>query len=295
MVEEGAVKVFGMSLHGYFRYFLKQEQQGLFLILDRLPSSGMVVSFSGLAEKFHAGAKIALSTKKPQPFSPSLERLSLGVNKALDMSKIKRRQDLKELLPLWLAVGFKIPTVDCAGGQGFAEMALCQLEQSIARGDSSEALKLLKVLYLAGFEGIFTPRMVDEEYQGITSDALFTSKGSSLQLLSRSAAAIRSLFFQGNKEGVSLLPCLPKGFVSGVYKGVVNPSGHTIDMAWSKGYLRMAVITPSCPGSLQLSLQKNIKSFRVRKSLKDRGSFIKAGDSVDFSCIHPLFLDRFET
>jgi hypothetical protein len=294
MLEEGSVKVFGFAKQGYFRYSLKQQDEGLCLFFEKLPEEGITIHFSGLSEKIESARKIILHPKKENDFSISLERLSLGNNKSQDWSSIRKRCDLTEIFPIWLRLGQILPSMNGSYEvQGvFALLENCKSAIDHLRKDLIK--QSFTDLYLAGFHSMMCPRLFDDEYQGIAPVSSAALPFSALHLLSQGSKMIRSLFFQENVDVYHLLPCLPAEFHSGRLIGIKTSSGDRIDFEWSKKMLKKVVITVARDKHLHLSLQKDIRAFRLKKSLSERGAAISVGSAITCKAGDVIYLDKFQ-
>lgn len=292
-LEVGFVKVFGFAAEGYFRYRLEQQEEGLFLIMEKVPSIGITISIANIAEQVKEPKKILLSNLREENVGKPFERLSLGQNKSQDWSSIRKRLSLAEIFPHWLRLGQVVPgVISQERPEGILEL-LKKCKEAASACDKKEITRSFTNLFLAGFSGIMVPRLADEEYQGITSEC-FSPSSDALKLLSEGADAIRSLFFQ-EKEGIyHLLPCLPSEFHSGRLLGITTVEGDIIDLEWSKKLLRRVIIKVNADKELALSLQKDLKRFRMKKGLKQKGSFLEVGVRIRCSKGDVLYLDNFQ-
>lgn len=257
-LEKGVVWVYGRTEEGHRRVCIEMTKQGIDLIFDKekkketLPAEGYLES-------------------------SSLERLSLGMSKALDWELVRRRHDMAEVLPVWFRLGQMVP----CSGEKVGTAALLQECEKL------DAVKTYLKVFLAGFEGILAPRLTDR-YQGIVPEGKFSS--SPLILLAEGARYIRSLFFNENSQKWNFLPCLPPEFHAGRFLQLQTKAGDKIDFEWSKKLLRRVVIHPAESREVLLSAPKPLKSCRLnakkgRHSLEQPLS-LKAGQTI--------FLDRFE-
>lgn len=230
-----------------------------------------------LIRRVEGGVEIFESkTKKTQifpfnhlPVNLPEERLSLGMHKAQDWDMVKRRGDLKEILPAWLALGNMTPVID-----------------EERRGGTLTLLNADNLLNLfnAGFYDILCPRINDDQYQGLCPET--NESISPFPLLTEGAKLIRSLFFKEEGDTLYFLPNLPSDFHSGRFKSPL------VDMEWSKKQIRRLILRHT--GTKTLIFQKFIKRFRLRHSPKEKGQIIVAPATLTLEPGRPLFLDRFE-
>ena len=200
---------------------------------------------------------------KAPAYEKPKERLSLGVHKALDWDLVKRRHSMAEILPIWHFLGQVTPE-----------------KPSHREGTAALLDRSLEHLFLAGFEGILSPRLIDTDEQGF--DLKQPEDSDPLVLLTEGARIIRNLFLQEREDVFHILPSLPKEFHCG---RLTTPS---IDMEWSKHKLRKLIVRTS----KQLLLPKEIKRFRLKRNHKDKGEWILRDEQLPLGA--RLTLDRFE-
>ncbi|MEX1012586.1 MAG: hypothetical protein WD595_06670 [Waddliaceae bacterium] len=191
------------------------------------------------------------------------ERLSLGVHKAQEWDLVKKRQMMSEILPFWHFLGQVTP-----------------IKPSHREGTAALLDRSLEHLFLAGFEGILSPRLQDTDYQGFDLD--MPKAGDPLILLTEGAKMIKSLFLQEEPEYFHILPRLPSEFHCG---RLTTPE---IDMEWSKHKLRKLIVRTSKP----LLLPKEIKRFRLKGDHREKGEWILRDQQLPSRKV--LVLDRFE-
>ncbi len=285
-VEKELIEVFGFSKDGFFRY--------------RIFSEGTVkIAFDKTPKKFFLNINGALAEAKGPidlPFESSVyntfnERLSLGASKAQDMEMIARREDLKEILPLWFAIG-KMARPEQMKYEGTSSLLL-QAEREIQNKEKLKLEETFLNIYKIGFKGIFYPTLFDEKFQGIIDmDAAVSKDADALILLKKGYELIRRMFFQGEGDVLHILPCLLPSFHSGRMINLKHGS-FKIDFEWSKKILKKMILCSSEPQKIQLSLQRDIKTFRVRKKKNEKGIFYKREDFLEINPNVNYLLDSF--
>jgi hypothetical protein len=251
-LEKGVVWVYGHTAEGYRRVSIEMTPEGLAL------------------EK-----KVILPGSK---IEKPLERLSLGMSKSLDWELVGRRHLMAEVFPVWFRLGQMVPEAGTA-----ALFQTCE---------KTEVAKLYLKIFLAGFEGILTPRLSDTDHQGILSDEQFPK--SPLALLTEGAKNIRSLFFKEAEQEWAFLPCLSPEFHAGRFLQLQTRAGDKIDFEWSKKLLQKVIIHPADGREIFISLPKPLKSCRLRSSLKQKGIRHSFEKPLVLARSQTLFLDRFE-
>ncbi len=205
--KRGHIKVSGETPTGYIRYRLELAKDGIQLI----PEKGGV-EFQTLILK---------GTQMRTP--PNSERLSLGNHKAQNWSNVVQRRDLTEILPIWMKLGQMIPySFDVPTGSSL--LSACDNPEDPYRAFAN--------LWKAGFEGILSPRAIDEQLQGFSLPPI-PPQEAPLALLSQGAILIRKLFFAQKGNVIAILPNLPSQFHCGRMTGMICGVG-SVDMEWSK-------------------------------------------------------------
>lgn len=262
-LERHCIFVFGRAKEGYFRLRIEGSDQGVHVEVEK-------------------GALEGICVRCEIPFVPKapFERLSLGSHKAQDWELVQKRCDLKQLLPTLFCLGQKIPRIPPQPLQGTARLLTLPQE----RGELAAALE---AFFKAAFTHLLVPRLKDDQHQGLVPEE--EAKGDPAFLVQEGAKMIRSLFFEQTERRLAFLPHLPIPFDTGRMVGLKAPGIGEIDFEWSKKKLRRALIRASVSGEVLLELQKEIKTIRVGKKKKQKGSeplLLEAGQTY--------LLDRFE-
>lgn len=222
-------------------------------------------------------------TKLPQ------ERLFLGKSKKQEWEKIKERRDLNEIFPLWMRLGTSYPE------SAFSSSSLLLLEQcqeAIEKKAHDKLFEAFFSIFLAYFEKMLVPRLTDTEYQGIVTEKGPVT-GTPLGLLKKSASLIRSLFISSNKKQLSFLPHLPRECYAGKMTGVVEELG-SLDFEWTKKNMRRLHFSSKHTGEVLFSFPSHIKSFRLRRSYKEKGRTCMADIPLSLQSGTPYLFDRFQ-
>jgi hypothetical protein len=293
-LERGFVRVFGHAQEGYFSYLLLREEKGIALICEKAPSDLLSGSLKEKPFSLKLKELIWILPSTSAPLLPSCEeRLSLGMHKAQDGDLLRRRLDLKEIFPLWLRLAALTPQALDSGSQEGTFALLRECEKSVKERRRTEVVGAFQKLFLAGFRGLLVPRLLDDEFQGIApmpSDLNL----SPWPLLTQSARLIRTLFITEDKNEVALLPCLPPDFHAGRMTALKLEGGDLIDLEWTKKKVRRVNWQPVASRTIKLSLQKEISSFRVRRTPRDKGKIVEAGALLELVAGEHLLLDHFQ-
>jgi hypothetical protein len=272
-LERGCVRVFGHTPFGYMRYLIAAEGDGVCVHFEKVPKG---------IEKKHREISSFKMEKGIE------ERLSLGTHRSQEWERVRRRGDLKEIFPHWLRLAQMLPA------SGAKERVFLLEKMWEASENKQEILSWFSKLFQAHFHGIFVPRLKDDQFQGIAPEENFSLEHSSLFLLKESAECLRSLFIREEQKRLSLLPFLPPEFHAGRFTAVRLQSGDLIDMEWSKKLLRRVIFRSFSDRAVCLYLQKQITSFRLRRSLREKGIILSREDSFIVKPQEILYLDRFQ-
>ncbi len=241
-----------------------------------------------------APIKIGSGVRWKEKNSHECSRLSMGIHKKQEWERVKQYRELTEVLPLWFYLGQMTPCTEQSDSRYGSLLLLDECKHLVATKQRAELEIRLRHLFLAGFGGMFNPRIHDPEHQGILSDAPSEDPKAALLLLSQGAQFIRNLFLAQEEGQLSLLPCLLKSFYAGRFTDLTTQEGDRLDLEWSKGTLRRAILRPTADRTITLQWPKELRHCRVRSSVKDRGHLLKRGESLNLVSNHSLFLDRFE-
>jgi hypothetical protein len=259
-LERQELVVFGRAQSGYFSYRLKRQGDSLVLLVDKVPPATACRSSVLTEQTLEKRQSLSLMTLGKCQELPVLSRLSLGSHKAQEMSKIRERRDPCELIPLWLRVADLCEKFEGKRGKKghYALLKVCE------EGDKLEIVQQWMAFFSSAFTGVFVPRLIDTEHQGIV--ACEPEAGvSALPLLYDSAALIRSLFYrEGNGNRVAILPALPPEFHCGRFINIALSSGVMLSFEWTKKKLRRVLLSASQEVDIVLQLPHAIASCRCK-------------------------------
>ena len=265
-LEKGLIRVWGREERGYFRYRIQAASESDWEIL---------------AEK----GLLPFSKREREERPPlSLERLSLGCHRAQDWQMVCRRGDLAEIFPFWYRLGQLVPQEKSRVRGG----TLSLLEDCFGE---EELYVCFEKLFKAGFEGILSPKLIDDLHLGFDLPQL-AEEDSAFPLLSEGWLAIRRLLVEESGEVFRILPRLPKQFHAGRLLDAKVGNGLSLSLEWSKKRIKKIAAEAALPTELNLSLERGIESFRLRREKGDRGSKLQANKPLK---LQPgrYFLDRF--
>lgn len=291
-LERNALFVFGMTQKGYMRYELCYRDEGIWLTMEKTPLEMVVCrkSTSDGVVVFSKGKSICIcSSVKGNNLPESKERLSLGNHKAQDWDLIRRRLDCKEIFPHWFALSNLSLPKESSGD--FPLLDACR--KKIDKMEKETVLEAFENLFLASFDGVLVPRLIDSDYHGIAPDlekcSLFP-----MDLLRESGKLIRSLFIQEKRGAVSLLPCLPTSFHSGRMLQVKTSGNVLLSLEWSKKALKKVIIDSVSTGEMRLKFPKGTRSFRLVHSGQTIEVNSEGEAQLSFESNKTLYIDRFQ-
>jgi hypothetical protein len=276
------IRIYGQSQSGYFRMRIKLESDGaLVLCFEKTPPDGIFAAYQNETRRFVSGEMFSMGSLENKELI-SEEKLFLGMSKQKEWEKIRDRKDLREILPLWHALGNTMnPEKE---GKFFPA-----LEDAIEKRDKQKVYNLLLLTYLAHFSAGLFPRREDTEKQGI-APLIETAK----DLLPLGSKKIRSLFFQDKEDGWHILPCLPSQFVCGKMTDIQTDNGCKIDLEWTKHRIRKMKITLKEEQKIRLHFPTEIKTFRMKRSFKDRGVVLSNPVDAFTASAGEIWLDLFQ-
>jgi len=249
-LEKGAVLVWGKAANGFFRYRIKAD-------------AGMIRLESEKGEMLSD-----FSMKYEGPFTePAFkERISFGSHKKQDWDLVRRRQDLKEVFPVWYALGQVTPSA------GFGENRSASLFDEIDGTEKIGKEQSYLNLFYAGFEGVLCPRGEDRDHLGFELSPVGGGL-SATPLLSEGWKRIRQMFVSVSDGTLCVLPELLPLFHSGRMIGIQLEGIGELDIEWSKKQIRRMQLRSEMEGELHLAFQKQLKSYRIESErMKERVS-----------------------
>jgi hypothetical protein len=267
----------------YFKYEVFLRDKKINLLLKRAPCRSI---------NLKDGKKLFLKKAYPLPLkvkdfciNEKREKLFLGVSKSLNMENIRRRMDLKEIFPILFYMGQMVPET--------LSKNLFKYEGVATLLKSCKTEKDFLKLFSAGFFSIFTPRLFDNQFQGIVDNDLKISKNATpLILLEKSRNLIRKIFFEEENNKIKILPSLFPSFHSGTLLNVQSSFG-IFNINWSKKLLKKIIFKSFKDEEIDFEFQSKIKTFRVRENKRDRGKLFKTKTPFIAEKNKTYFFDRF--
>lgn len=300
-LEKGCIQVWGWATNGFFRYTLttSKDGSGIILHVEKSPEQALHCSHKGLWREGTVVLKPMTThvfgpSPSTTPFQmPSIDRLSLGNSKAQDFEMMWRRRDFTEIFPIWHRLGQLILPITGSSQSGTLFL-LNECRQAIKHQLPDQILNYFQQLFLAGFEGVLSPRLEDTDRQGINLPNLGITDDSSLRLLKEGSDLIRSLFVQEEEEAIHLLPALPPNFHCGRLIDVNFSDKGKLSLEWTKKAVRKAIFVSSKTQILRLMGSKGEKSCRLRTSHIDKGIRYSLGTRIDVAAGQNYWFDNFE-
>ncbi len=275
-LEKNRIAIWGKARQGFFRYFLSPAgARQIALSWDKQPQTASWQATPGL-----------LAERLPQP--APLCRLFLGISKQGNWERIRERLLLAEILPYWHAFAIRVPALAYVPEQN-SLAAECQ--HAIQQQERLNAGTHLQNLFLAGFKGIFVPRLQDEEHQGFSKQV--SEYMAPMALLNASKNMIESLFYLFDGRELRLLPCLPPELHCGRMIGV-KLGNILLDFEWTKKKMRRMMLLTDRSETLRVLLPKDIHSFRLSKKEHEKGAVYNNGSEILLEPGVTYLCDRFE-
>lgn len=305
-LEKGMMRIWGVSITGLFRYLLKpmMKEAGVMIVIEKAPSEGVSFQSQGIwslesHEPFRVGERRLLTL--PSQFHgnskqwemPLIDRLSLGNHKSQDWELMRRRRDFAEIFPVWHRLGQLVPKPVKDNNRKGTLALFEDCQRAIAASSPEHILSHFEKLFLAGFEGGLSPRLIDSDFHGIVANVSNDiGKASSLQLLTQGAELIRSLFVQYNENSISLLPACPPLFHCGRLINVDCGLG-VASLEWTKKSMRCMSLLATSSQIITVASHDRQRCCRIRQSSKDRGVFYQLGSSLEVVAGQDYWFDNF--
>jgi hypothetical protein len=289
-LERFEIRVRGESLLGYFSYSIFQKGKEIVFFLEKSFSEG--IKF----DSFKSGIifpkeEIVLPLESFDFKSKTLENLSFGIFKLQDFDLIKKRQDMREICPYIYRLSQLIPDSD---RKNIGTMSLVKnLEDLINKKDKNNLESSFLTLLKVAFSKTFTPRLSDEDFQGIIPNENIPPSSSSLFILKETARLIREMFFKEDGKIFHILPSLPTSLFCGRFTNIATSFGN-LDIEWSKKQLRRMIFKANKDFDLKLQLSSQIKDFRVLSEKKGRGKLFLRDEVIPIKAQHIYYFDHFQ-
>ena len=294
-LEKGRITITGHTQDGWICYHLVSSQQSndIQLVVDRAPHSGFLVHHNQEQHLLLAKQKLNI-LQKTQSFEsyqiPSCDRLFLGSHKAQDWEMVLRRLNLAEILPVWHRLGQLVTKFTQKENSEFTKF----FQTNLMEEKPEKAQKTWDNLIRVSFCGLLSPRLQDDDYQGISQfDIVNSLEVSPLILLSEGSRWIRQLFFRQDVNSLSflphLLPCLPSGRLI----NVKLLEGGYLSLEWTKKTIRRVVIYVEKDQEFDLKFRSNVSSFRLRQKMTDKGERKNCRSTLNLQKNCHYFFDNF--
>jgi len=268
-LEKAAIHVWGHDAQEYFRYHI---------FPGSTPFDFLIKIDKGLTswESSHIVSDIS------SRFPLWIDRLSLGNHKSQDWDMVKRRGNLEEIFPAWLRLGQLVENPSSVAYEGTATLL-----QTCLQTPRLQLYQAFRNLFDAAFEGILSPRLQDEQYQGFNLKPL-TSDLSPLLLLTEGAKAIRSLFVRFQKDEICILAHLPPEFHCGRFLQIKCLDLGLLDLEWSKKCVRRMIFHSHMDKEIHFQFPEKIERYRLN------GQFHKAEKVVRVQKYQSYIFDCFQ-
>ena len=308
-LENGSLRVFGTSSDGYFRYSVRgiENGKGIEVTVEKSPLNGILFHSQGLwvshnPSSIPPGGKIYFAETEIEEATPfqiaGLERLSLGSHKLQDWELVRRRLSFTEIFPLWFRLGQMVPQPASNELTGTA-LLLNDCRQSISANAPEKILAEFKKLFLAGFEGVLSPQLVDTDYNGIKHHGNDFSEApdeeaTALTILTEGAHLIRSLFVRQENNIIHILPSIPPEFHCGRFLDVKCGNKGLLSLEWTKKSMRCMSFTAQEDQKIAFTFSNHEKKCRLRTSTKDKGIEYIPGVELNILAGQNYWFDNFQ-
>lgn len=217
--------------------------------------------------------------------------LSLGVYKQQDLSKIRRRREIQEILPLWWRLAILAPV--CEEIPSVIDSLFTQLEEAMAYRKKELIPKLFLHLYLAGFSEAFLPRLYDSEYQGILCEGPLEGPVPFV-FFQRSLPLIQQLFVR-ESQCIEILPNLPAQLHCGRFVHFPLSIG-TLSLEWTKKTIRRMSLQAVVSQEIDVQFFSDMKVCRLQQWENKKLAFSSShllGESLEIKAGRTYLWDCF--
>ncbi|MCH9630747.1 MAG: hypothetical protein S4CHLAM37_07510 [Chlamydiia bacterium] len=279
-IEKAKLYVYGTGAEGFFRFSLSYREEKLTLKLDRAHKevSYSIAKIENLSinceieGSLSAKDELVLQTGAKALDLLPLERLSFGNHKKQDATLIRRRNDPKEFLPLWFALGQR-------------------MQKKEAPEIKEDLLTTLSRGFSLCFSDLFAKSTKKPEHLGFTD---ITDAG-----LYEGYELIRTMLVYEENDTFHLLKKMPHLFHCGRVVDLKLKEGVFIDIEWSKKSIKKLHIRSQIKTSLTLSFQKSLRTCRESSPKGASSQALKRVRAIDDAVIINVkvgttYLDRFQ-
>jgi hypothetical protein len=294
-LEKDLILVQGFDPHQqFFRYQIQKKEQSIEIVFKKGINLDQI--------HFDINCPLEVQTEKKTikikiPDLRSMEAVSreillLGMHKKQDIDLMLRRNDPKEILPLWFQLAQLLPTcVDHS--QGLCHL-IDRMNHHIHLKEKPLFARDLQYFIPASFTSFLMPRLNDENHTGIEKKEKFeVVHADKIALITKGKKILRSLFLDQKNDAIEILPCLPISFSSGHCMDWVIEDRGLLSFAWSNHHLKKISFAANKDFDLLLHLPHGIKEFRMRKERSDKGIKIHAQEKISVKAGEEYFFDRF--
>lgn len=288
-LEQGFVRVQGLTPAGFMRYrvICTDRGKGVVIVSEKEPEG---TSLFGQKEMRISLQGDPLSGPVFNP--PPLPRLSLGCHKKADWPMVLRRLEMTEIFPVWHRLGLLTPET-APHSKGTAAL-FQECSEIIAESRNDKIIAAFRKAFLAAFHSLLVPRLVDDDYQGLTEGSADRGSESPLWLIKGGAELIHRLFIKSEGRTIEILPSLPPELFSGRLIDVFANPGVSINLEWSKKQLRRMILKSGVDAEVLMLFQRDVKTFRLRTNDRDPGRVVTRGELIKLHRNEMLLFDRFE-
>lgn len=275
-IEKAKLYIYGVGGDGYFRFSFWHSNENLHLKLERshfeityaIQKIEKLSFCSELEGVLNVKDELLFATSEKALSLETLERLSFGSHKKQDMALIQRRNDPKEYLPLWFALGQR-------------------MKGAKPQNVSKVPIEMLKRDFEMSYCDLFAKSNLELKHLGISTDKQPIS-------LYEGYEFIRALLVYEESGVYHILKQMPHMFDCGRVCDLKLEEGIFIDLEWSKKSIKKLHIKSSRKTSILLSFHKTLKACRETSvSLVKRTRVLEEDILVSLKTGKTVF-DRFQ-
>ncbi|WP_213357965.1 hypothetical protein [Chlamydiifrater phoenicopteri] len=215
--------------------------------------------------------------------------LSLGMHKQLDLSRVRRRGDLKEIIPVLFRLGVLLGREqekskllrEASSNEGVYAL-LGEINEQIALKKHDVLGQSLRNFCFAGFSETLLPRLYDDSFLGIIPSPSDTRKFAApipFLLYWDLFLLVSSMLVRMDGDVIRILPTLLPDFPCGRCLEIPLPGIGVCHLEWTKKRVRRMEIQcqeESLDKKITLIFSSDIRHYRLREISRQGGSPISS-------------------
>lgn len=229
---------------GYFSYLLYAKEDAVVFKALKAP---LHLKFNGHAVETKIVYPLIQALVNPMVVKT---QFFLGSMASKESTRVLEDLELKTLLPWFLALAVKLPSVDCKFGLNPYYQKQIEQKLTFEKG--------VKLIFNSFVQGFFSCFQKDLTFQNLPD--LFEKKISKLEMLAVLKKELIDVFIQFDGKNLKILPRLPKAFHQGKICDL-EIGDLTLSFSWSRGVIRDISLQTKKACSFTVEFPKTVKAM----------------------------------